>query len=167
MDETEERAFIRQAVDSIERTTGTRPYGWLSRYLHTEHTRRLLREEGFLYHMDDFSDDVPFWADAGGKPIVIVPYALDSNDMKMWNAPALTPDQWLKYAVDSFDWLYEEGARAPRMMSLGVHLRIIGRPGRIGALKTFIAHATSKPDVWVTTRVAIARHFCDQVPQAS
>jgi allantoinase len=167
MDEVEETEFIKCAVESIERTTGSRPYGWLSRYLHTEHTRRLLREAGFLYHMDDFSDDVPFWADAGGKPMIILPYALDSNDMKMWNAPAYTPDQWLKYALDSFDWLYQEAATAPRMMSLGVHLRIIGRPGRIGALKSFIAHVTSKPDVWVTTRLAIARHFEQHGPRAA
>ena len=162
MDEAEEKEFIAKAVESIERTTGTRPYGWLSRYLHTEHTRRLLREAGFVYHMDDFSDDMPFWADAGGEPIVIVPYALDSNDMKMWNAPSLTPDQWLKYAADTFDWLYAESATEPRMMSLGVHLRIIGRPGRIGALKSFIEHATAKPDVWFATRLEIARHFADQ-----
>lgn len=164
MDEPQETEFIAKAVESIERTTGTRPYGWLSRYLHTEHTRRLLREAGFVYHMDDFSDDLPFWTDAGGKPIIVVPYALDSNDMKMWNAPSLTPDHWLKYALDSFDWLYEEAETQPRMMSLGVHLRIIGRPGRIGALKAFINHVTTKPDVWITTRLAIAQHFERQNP---
>ncbi len=109
--------------------------------------------------MDDFSDDVPFWADAGGEPMIILPYALDSNDMKMWNAPALTPDQWLKYAIDSFDWLYQEAEGDPRMMSLGVHLRIIGRPGRIGAFKSFLDHVTSKPDVWIATRLEMARHF--------
>jgi allantoinase len=166
MDEAEETEFIASAVSSIERTTGTRPYGWLSRYLHTEHTRRLLREAGFVYHMDDFSDDLPFWADAGGQPIVVVPYALDSNDMKMWNAPSLTPDLWLKYALDSFDWLYDEAETEPRMMSLGVHLRIIGRPGRIGALKSFLDHVTARSDVWITTRLAIAQHFQSQNPSS-
>ncbi|MBT6275136.1 MAG: polysaccharide deacetylase family protein, partial [Chromatiales bacterium] len=107
MEEDQEREYIRKAVTSIEKTTGTRPYGWLSRYLHTENTRRLLAEEGFTYHMDDFSDDVPFWEDVAGKPFLIMPYALDSNDMKFWTDPALTPDQWLKYATDTFDWLYE------------------------------------------------------------
>jgi len=164
MEEAEEREFIARAVASIETTTGTRPYGWLSRYLHTEHTRRLLREAGFVYHMDDFSDDLPFWADAGGQPIVVVPYALDSNDMKMWNAPSLTPDHWLKYALDSFDWLYQEAEAESRMMSLGVHLRIIGRPGRIGALQSFLEHVTAKPDVWIATRLAIAEHFKTQNP---
>ena len=79
--EADEREFIRKAVASIERTTGTRPYGWLSRYLLTENTRRLLAEEGFRYHMDDYSDDRPFWDVAGGRPIVVMPYALDTNDM--------------------------------------------------------------------------------------
>ena len=92
MDEVKERDFINKAADSIERTTGTRPVGWLSRYLLTENTRRLLVEAGFGYHMDDYSDDKPFWEQAGGKPILIMPYALDSNDMKMWTDPAYTPE---------------------------------------------------------------------------
>ena len=137
LSEEEERAFIQKAVRSIERTTGRRPRGWLSRYLLTPNTRRLLIEEGFTYHMDDYSADLPFWDFVDDKPILIVPYALDSNDMKMWTTPALTPADWLRYAVDSFDWLYAEAAQEPRMMSLGVHLRIIGRPGRIGVPGTF------------------------------
>ena len=132
MEEDAERDFIQKAIASIEKTTGTRPYGWLSRYLLTKNTRRLLVEEGFTYHMDDYSDDIPFWDKTYAKPIVILPYTLDSNDMKMWTAPSLTPSDWLEYTIDTFEWLYREGADAPRMMSLGVHLRIIGRPGRIG-----------------------------------
>jgi allantoinase len=163
LDEAKEREFIQKAIASIEKTTGARPYGWLSRYLLTPNTRRLLAEEGFVYHMDDYSDDQPFWDVAGGKPIVIVPYALDTNDMKFWTDPALPVDQWLKYAIDTFDWLYAEGAAAPRMMSIGLHLRIIGRPGRIGALEKFLAHATKQPGVWITTRLAIARHFAGAV----
>jgi peptidoglycan/xylan/chitin deacetylase (PgdA/CDA1 family) len=167
-DEAREREFIAKAVSSIEATTGTRPHGWLSRYLHTERTRALLAEAGFEYHMDDFSDDEPRWdvvetAD-GPRPIVIVPYALDTNDMKFWTAPAFSTREWLDYAVATFDQLYEEGAHAPRMMSLGLHLRIIGRPGRIGALAKFVEHVKSKPDVWCATRLEIARHFAAQVP---
>ena len=167
LDEDGERDFIRRAADSIERTTGTRPAGWLSRYFHTDNTRRLLIEEGFRYHMDDYSGDVPFWdaQTVPDKPIVIVPYQLDANDMKMWTDPAYTPQMWLDYAVRTFDTLYAEGAAgAPKMMSLGLHLRIIGRPGRIWALDEFLGHITAKPGVWVATRLAIAEHFAGQEP---
>jgi peptidoglycan/xylan/chitin deacetylase (PgdA/CDA1 family) len=168
MEEEQEREYIRKAVTSIEKTTGTRPYGWLSRYLHTENTRRLLAEEGFTYHMDDFSDDVPFWEDVAGKPFLIMPYALDSNDMKFWTDPALTPDQWLKYATDTFDWLYEEGnAGEPKIMSLGLHLRVIGRPGRIGAFEAFLKHVRARQDVWVATRLEMAQSFAQQYPSGA
>jgi allantoinase len=162
MDEEAERDFIRKAVQSIEKTVGVRPYGWLSRYFHTDATRRLLVEEGFHYHMDDYSGDIPFWdrATLPGKPIVILPYQLDSNDMKMWTDPALSPDAWLHYAKRNFDQLYREGVEgSPKMMSLGLHLRIIGRPGRIWALEEFLRHVRAHADVWVTTRKAIVDHF--------
>ncbi len=164
MDKDQERDFIRKAVASIEKTTGARPYGWLSRYLLTDNTRRLLVEEGFTYHMDDYSDDVPFWDRTHEKPIVILPYTLDSNDMKMWTAPSLTPANWLDYAIDSFEWLYREGEESPRMMSLGIHLRIIGRPGRIGYFEKFLDHVASRPGVWVATRKEIADHWVSQNP---
>lgn len=165
MDEEAERQFIRDAADSIERTTGSRPKGWLSRYLLTENTRRLLQEEGYTYHMDDYSCDAPFWdgVNGSGEPMVIVPYALDSNDMKMWTSPSYTPEAWLKYAKDTFDTLYEEGAEQTRMMSLGLHLRIIGRPGRIWALKEFLAYVSSHSDVWFATREQIRDHFASNV----
>lgn len=164
MDEATERDFIRKAVASIERTTGERPHGWLSRYLLTDNTRRLLVEEGFVYHMDDYSDDVPFWDAADDRPILILPYAIDSNDMKMWTAPGFMPADWLQYAVDSFDWLRREGADAARMMSLGVHLRIIGRPGRIGYFERFLDHVLRHDDVWIATRLEIARHWAETNP---
>ena len=159
MSEEVERDFIRKATDSIASTTGTRPVGWLSRYLHTAETRRLLSEEGYLYHMDDFSRDEPFMDRSLPKPMVVLPYALDSNDMKMWNAPALTPTDWLTYAKDSFDWLLAESVARPRMMSLGVHLRIIGRPGRIVALDRFLQHVSRGEGVWIATRRDIATHY--------
>lgn len=164
MDEDKERDFIRKAVTSIKATTGSRPTGWLSRYLLTDNTRRLLVEEGFTYHMDDFSGDRPFWDSDYEKPILILPYALDSNDMKMWTAPSLTPADWLQYAIDTFDWLYREGADDPQMMSFGLHLRIIGRPGRIGYLEKFLQHVTAKPDVWIASRQAIAENWMAQNP---
>jgi allantoinase len=166
MDEDAERDFIRKAVVSIEKTCGTRPTGWLSRYMLTDNTRRLLIEEGFTYHMDDFSGDVPFWDKdcVPGKPIVIMPYQVDNNDMKMWTDPAFMPDQWLDYAKRNFDQIYREGAEGnPKMMSLGLHLRIIGRAGRIWALEEFFRHVRAHDGVWVATRREIAAHFAGLV----
>jgi peptidoglycan/xylan/chitin deacetylase (PgdA/CDA1 family) len=170
MDEAKEREFIRKAADSLEKTTGQRPVGWLSRYLHTEVTRRLLVEEGFTYHMDDYSDDFPFWetvemADGAKRPMLMMPYALDSNDMKFWLAPSLTARDWLQYATDTFDWLADEAELdGARYMSLGLHLRIIGRPGRIGAFKGFLDHIAKRPDVWIASRREIAEAFAAAVP---
>ena len=160
-----ERGFIRKATESIEKTCGKRPAGWLSRYVLTENTRRLLIEEGYTYHMDDYSDDAPRWDVVDGKPILISPYALDTNDMKMWLDASYTPDQWEKYLIDTFDWLYAECADSPnKMMSLGVHLRIVGRPGRMKAFENFLAHAAARDEVWFATRQEIADAYAAQVP---
>lgn len=167
LDEAAERAFIDRAVQSIEQTTGTRPYGWLSRYFHTDNTRRLLIEAGFEYHMDDYSGDVPFWdrETVPGRPIAIVPYQLDDNDMKMWTDPAYTPANWLDYARRCFDQLYREGVEGnPKMMSLGLHLRIIGRPGRIWAFEEFLKHVRAHDGVWIATRRQIAQHLAQVDP---
>lgn len=168
MDEAKERDFIRKGRDSIERTCGRKPAGWLSRYLHTDATRRLLAEEGFFYHMDDYSDDFPFWDEvetaAGPRPMLVLPYALDSNDMKFWLAPALTPDDWAGYAVRTFDQLRKESKAGACYMSLGLHLRIIGRPGRIGALEKFLDHVATADDVFVATREEIARAYAAAFP---
>ncbi len=167
LNEDAEREFIAKAVESIQRTCGVRPYGWLSRYFHTDHTRRLLIEAGFDYHMDDYSGDVPFWdkATVPERPMVIVPYQLDNNDMKMWTDPAMSPEQWLAYARRNFDQVYREGVEGnPKMMSLGLHLRIIGRPGRIWALEEFFRHVRAHDGVWVATRHEIAQHFARVEP---
>jgi len=165
MDEAQELAFIRQAVQAIEQTTGQRPLGWLSRYLPSDNTRRLLAEEGFFYHMDDFSGELPFWDAPAGLPIVIVPYQLDTNDMKMWSDPAYTAQDWLDYCAASFDCLYDEAASG--MLSIGMHLRIMGRPGRAKALGKLLQHITSRKDVWVARRIDIARHFAARMPYAA
>jgi peptidoglycan/xylan/chitin deacetylase (PgdA/CDA1 family) len=158
MDEATERDFIVTARDSIERSTGRRPVGWLSRYYTTVNTRRLLVEADYRYHMDDFSDDVPFWDRGHSRPILVIPYQLDTNDMKMWNHPSYTPDHWLKYACDSFDWLLAESRAlgVPRILSVGVHLRIIGRPGRIGAFEQLLAYIAAAEEACVLTRTEIA-----------
>jgi peptidoglycan/xylan/chitin deacetylase (PgdA/CDA1 family) len=168
MDEAQERDYIRKAVASIEASVGRRPRGWLSRYLVTDNTRRLLAEEGFLYHMDDLSDDEPWWDEVDGRPIIVLPYQVDNNDMKMWAEPSYTPEQWLKYAIDNLEWALAEGEHEVNVMSIGLHLRIIGRPGRIWALEKFLAHAAERArqpgGVWIATREQIAEHFAAQVP---
>lgn len=162
MDEENEREFIGQATRSIEQSTGVRPVGWLSRYLTTDNTRRLLAEAGYLYHMDDFSDEAPFW-DEDGLPIVVIPYQLDTNDMKMWSDPAYSARQWLDYVIDSFDFLHRH-ATEPALLSLGLHLRIIGRPGRAAMLDKFLRHVAQSTDVWVATRKQMAEHFTTNHP---
>lgn len=156
MDEAREAQFIKDAVASIKQTTGKRPVGWLSRYLYSPNTRRLLLENGFEYHMDDYSSDTPFWEPVGKDYMLVLPYAMDSNDFKLWGDPAISMQQWLQYAIDSFDWLHWEGKQLPRMMSLGLHQRIIGRPGRIRYLEEFLKHVKKFPDVWVAPRKDIA-----------
>jgi len=164
MEEAAERDFIARAAAAIERTTGQRPLGWLSRYLPSDNTRRLLAEAGFCYHMDDFSGETPFWDAPDGRPIVVLPYQLDTNDMKMWSDPAYTPRAWLDYAIDSFDYLYAEPGDTRGMLSIGLHARIIGRPGRAHCLERLLQHIASRPDVWVATRLDIARHFAAASP---
>lgn len=169
MDEEKERAFITRARDSIAASIGARPVGWLSRYLHTENTRRILAEEGFTYHMDDYSGDQPFWdvvetATGAPTPMVILPYAIDTNDMKMWVAPSMQPWDWARYVMDSFDWLKREADGGhPCMMSFGLHLRIVGRPGRMQALADILDHITRRGDVWIASRAKIADHFAKQI----
>lgn len=162
MDEEAERAYIAKSTAAIEACCGQRPVGWLSRYLTTDNTRRLLSEAGYSYHMDDFSRELPF-RDETGLPIVVVPYQLDTNDMKMWSDPAYTPRQWLDYLVDSFDYLHaREESDAAAMLSVGVHLRIIGRPGRAAMLERFLQHVATKGSTWVATRQSIAEAFTAQ-----
>jgi peptidoglycan/xylan/chitin deacetylase (PgdA/CDA1 family) len=164
MEEDDERAFLRRAKASIADSVGEEPVGHLSRYLLTERTRRLLVEEGFGYHMDDYSGDEPFWDTTASGPIVVLPYAVDSNDMKLWAEPSYTPEQWLAYAIRTFDELYAERREGFRMMSLGVHLRIIGRPGRIWALRELLAHVQRHDDVWCVRRRDLAEAFAAAHP---
>lgn len=164
MDVDEERAFLRESRDSIKAAVGRRPQGHLSRYLHTADTRELLVQEGFSYHMDDYSRDEPFWDVTPSGPIVVLPYAIDTNDMKMWASGSYTPEMWLRYAINTFDTLYAERRPGFRLMSLGVHLRIIGRPGRIWALRAFLEHVAGHDDVWPVTRAQLATDYADSHP---
>lgn len=160
-----ERAHMQEAIDIIKRLTGERPLGWYTGRT-SPNTRQLVAEEGgFLYDADDYSDDLPFWRVEEGKPQLIVPYTLDSNDMRFATAQGFNAgDQFFNYLKDCFDTLYEEGADAPKMMSVGLHCRLIGRPGRIKALERFFDYAKSHDQVWFARRIDIAKHWIKEHP---
>ena len=160
VDEATERDHIRRAIEAIKSVTGERPLGWYTGRT-SPNTHRLVAEEGgFLYNADDYSDDLPFWTRLYGPPQLMVPYTLDANDMRFATPQGFNSgDQFLAYLRDSFDVLYTEGARTPRMMSVGLHARLVGRPGRLRALERFIEHAAAHDKVWFCRRIDIARHW--------
>jgi allantoinase len=161
MDEDEEREQMRRAVASIEKTIGVRPYGWYCRYAPSINTRRLVVEEGgFLYDSDAYNDDLPYWTRVGGKPHLVIPYTLDNNDMKFSVAPGFTSGEgFYQYLKDAFDVLYREGKTQPKMMSVGLHTRLAGRPGRAAALERFLDYIKKHDDVWICRRIDIAKHW--------
>lgn len=160
MDEATERATIARTVATIEAATGKRPVGWHTRSGSTPNTRRILAEMGFLYDSDAYNDDLPYRVSVAGKPHLVLPYAFDTNDMQFQHQDRfVTGNDFATYVCDAFDWLWREGATQPRMMSIGLHLRIITRPGRIGGLEKTLDHMSAKGGVWFATREAIARHW--------
>ncbi len=158
--EATERDHMRRAIESITRLTGQRPLGWYTGRT-SERTQRLVAEEGgFLYDADSYADDLPYWVKVEGRDHLIVPYTLDANDMRFATAQGFnTGEQFFAYLRDAFDTLYEEGGSAPKMMSVGLHCRLAGRPGRIAGLKRFLDHVARHDKVWVCRRVDIARHW--------
>jgi allantoinase len=158
MSETQERGVIANAVAVLAEAAGTPPVGWHTRSATSVNTRRLLVEHGgFLYDSNAYDDDIPYVLELCGRPHVVLPYAFDTNDMRFFNSYAFVQgEDFARYCIAAFDRLYEEGKDAPRMISVGLHLRIIGRPGRIGGLEAFLAHAASKPGVWFARRDEIA-----------
>lgn len=160
-----EREHMNIAIEIQKRITGARPLGWYTGRT-SPNTRRLVADEGgFLYDADDYSDDLPFWSTVSNTPHLVVPYTLDANDMRFGSAQGFNAgDQFFNYLKDSFDTLHEEGAQTPRMMSVGLHCRIAGRPGRFAALKRFVDYARSHDDVWFCRRIDIARHWRDRHP---
>jgi peptidoglycan/xylan/chitin deacetylase (PgdA/CDA1 family) len=163
LSEKDERERIRLAVQSFEKTCGKRPVGWYCRYGPSDRTRRLVVEEGgFLYDSDAYNDDTPYFVEVSGQRHLVVPYTPDINDFCFWNSPGFVQARDMyEYMRESFDVLYAEAARYPRMMSIGLHPRIIGRAGRVRALKWFIDNAKQYPDVWFATREEIARAWID------
>lgn len=166
MDVDEERAQMRRAIASLTQTIGERPYGWYCRYAPSDNTRRLVVEEGgFLYDSDAYNDDLPYWTRVEGKPHLVIPYTLDNNDMKFSVAPGFTSGQgFFAYLKDAFDVLYREGATQPKMMSVGLHTRLAGRPGRAAALERFLDYVLGFDGVWIARRVDIARHWIATFP---
>ena len=160
-----EREHMLQAIDIHKRLTGERPLGWYTGRT-SPNTRSLVAQEGgFLYDADDYSDDLPFWTKVDGKEHLVVPYTLESNDMRFAAPQGFNAgDQFFNYLRDGFDVLYREGAETPRMMSIGLHCRIVGRPGRIASLERFIDHALAHDDVWFCRRIDIARHWREHHP---
>jgi allantoinase len=165
VDEAEEREHVRLAVESLTRSTGSRPLGWYTGRL-GPNTRRLVVEEGgFLYDADAYNDDLPYWVAVAGRSHLVVPYTLDNNDMKFSLAGGFNSgDQFFGYLRDAFDVLYGEGAATPRMMSVGLHARLVGRPGRFAALCRFLDHVQKHRGVWICRRIDIARHWIEHHP---
>ena len=163
--EDEEREHIRLAIESLTKATGSRPRGWYTGRL-SPNTRRLVVEEGgFLYDSDAYNDDLPYWVLVSGKPHLVIPYTLDNNDMKFGMPQGFnTGDDFFTYLRDAFDVLYAEGATAPKMMSVGLHMRLAGRPGRFAALRRFLDHVQRHRDVWICRRIDIAHHWLRHHP---
>lgn len=168
MTEAEEREQIARAVASLTHTLGKPPEGWYCRYGPSENTRRLVVEHGgFLYDSDAYNDDLPYWREVKGAPHLIVPYGLCNNDAQMTRGRIATGGQFFEFLKDAFDILYEEGAVAPKMMSVGLHMRIVGQPARAAGLKRFLDYVKTKPDVWIAPRADIARHWQREHPPES
>lgn len=166
MDEGTERRAIARGVEAIRSACGIAPVGWHTKSSASVNTRRLLIEHGgFLYDSDAYNDELPFYADVGGRAHLVLPYSFDSNDMRFFDTFAFArASDFAEYVNDAFDWLWREGAHRPRMLSVGLHLRIIGRAGRIGGLASVIDHMRGKGGAWFARRDQIARHWLAHHP---
>ena len=172
MDEATEREHMRLALDTLTALTGQRPLGWYTGR-DSPNTRRLVVDDGgLLYDSDYYGDDLPFWtevtrSDGVTAPHLVVPYTLDVNDMRFALPQGFSHGEpFYQYLKDSFDVLYAEGDEAPKMLSVGMHCRLLGRPGRFAALRRFMDYIASHERVWVCRRVDIARHWCEVHPYA-
>jgi putative urate catabolism protein len=158
--EADERAHMRDAIRIHTVTTGERPLGWYTGRSSAHTLKLVLEDGGFLYSSDSYADDLPYWVNGPKSPHLIIPYSLDANDMRFINAQGFANgDDFFAYLRDAFDVLYQEGADAPKMMSIGLHCRLAGRPGRAAGLARFLDHITGFDRVFVTTRLAIAQHW--------
>jgi putative urate catabolism protein len=161
MTESEEQAAIGAAIRIHTEATGQRPLGWYTGRTSINTLRLLIEAGGLLYLCDSYADDLPYWIRSrGSKPHLVIPYTLDANDMRFVNAQGFGGgDEFFTYLKDSFDVLYKEGETAPKMMSVGLHCRVVGRPGRAAALMRFLDYIAQHERVWVPTRLQIAQHW--------
>lgn len=169
MSREDERAHMREALSTIERVCGVRPRGWYTGRT-GPHTRKLVMEEGtFSYDSDAYDDDLPYWVPNSETPVdqghLVIPYTLDTNDMRFATPQGFNSGtQFFEYLRDAFDVLYAEGAVAPKLLSIGLHARLMGRPARLASLERFIAYAKEHDAVWFCQRIAIANHWRDKHP---
>ncbi len=160
-----EAEHIAKAIEIHKELTGERPLGWYQGRTSPNTARLIAAEGGFLYDADSYADDLPYYDTQHGRPQLIVPYTLDVNDMRFVAVQGFNSgDQFLAYLRDAFDVLYAEGETAPKMLSIGLHGRVVGHPARMAALKRFIDHVLAHDRVWVARRIDIARHWLDVHP---
>jgi putative urate catabolism protein len=158
--EADERSHMREAIRIHREVTGQRPLGWYTGRSSAKSLQLVLEDGGFEYSSDSYADDLPYWVKGPQGPHVIVPYSLDANDMRFINPQGFPGgDDFFVYLRDAFDFLYAEGESAPKMMSVGLHCRLAGRPGRAAAVARFIDYIAHKDHVWIATRLDIARHW--------
>ena len=159
--EAEEREHLAHAIEIHTRVTGSRPLGWYTGRTSPDTRQLVLEDGGFLYDTDSYADDLPYWVEGvNDKPHLVIPYTLDANDMRFaTNQGFNSGDQFFTYLKDTFDTLYAEGETSPKMMSVGLHCRLAGRPGRAAALARFLDYVQSQDRVWICRRLDIARHW--------
>jgi len=158
--EAEERAHMREAIRIHTEATGQRPLGWYTGRTSANTLKLVLEDGGFLYSSDTYADDLPYWVRGPKGAHLLIPYSLDANDMRFVSAQGFSGgDDFFAYLRDTFDCLYAEGGTAPKMMSVGLHCRLIGRPGRAASLVRFLDHVAARDRVWVASRMEIARHW--------
>ena len=160
VDEATESRHMARAVEIHTELTGAPPLGWYTGRSSPNTARLVAATGGFVYDSDSYADDLPYYDNSWGRPQLIVPYTLDTNDMRFCAAQGFNSGaQFFQYLKDAFDVLYAEGETAPKMLSVGLHCRIVGRPGRAAALAQFLDYVLARPKVWVATRIEIARHW--------
>lgn len=163
--EAVEREHLKEAIRIHREATGDRPYGWYTGRCSANTLKLVMEEGGFLYSSDSYADDLPYWVKSERGPHLIIPYTLDANDMRLINAQGFAHgEDFFQYLKDCFDVLYAEGADAPKMMSVGLHCRLAGRPGRAAGLQRFLDYVQGHSGVWITRRIDIARHWHEHHP---